>query len=79
MALLFFFGLTIYLYLPLRSMQAPPLDWGDPETLERFFDVVLRRQFPTSEGELSLAATVKHLSWYLKQLGMEMTSLMETE
>jgi len=38
-------GLLPYLYLPLASRADPPLDWGDPETLERFLDVVLRRGF----------------------------------
>ncbi|MBE9537414.1 MAG: DUF2723 domain-containing protein [Proteobacteria bacterium] len=72
MTLLFLLGMTVYIYLPLRSMQAPLIDWGDPETVERFFDVVLRRQFPASGGELSLASTFKHIGWYLKQLGREM-------
>lgn len=39
------FGLLPYVYLPLRSAQNPPLDWGNPETLESFLNVVLRRDF----------------------------------
>jgi tetratricopeptide (TPR) repeat protein len=38
-------GLLPYLYLPLRSLQDPRLDWGNPETLSAFLDVVLRRDF----------------------------------
>jgi len=38
-------GLLPYLYLPLRSRADPRLDWGDPETLDRFVGVVLRRDF----------------------------------
>lgn len=38
-------GLLPYLYLPLRSRADPRLDWGDPETVGRFLDVVLRRDF----------------------------------
>ena len=38
-------GLSTYLYLPLRSRADPALDWGDPETLDRFLQVVLRRDF----------------------------------
>ncbi len=38
-------GLVPYAYLPIRSRQDPRLDWGDPETLEAFLDVVLRRDF----------------------------------
>jgi len=29
-------GLSIYLYLPVRAMAKPPLDWGDPVTWGRF-------------------------------------------
>ena len=38
-------GLLPYLYLPIRSRMDPPLDWGNPETLGAFRDVVLRRDF----------------------------------
>ena len=38
-------GLLPYGYLPLRSRANPPLDSGDPETLARFLDVILRRDF----------------------------------
>lgn len=43
--LAFVAGLLPYLYLPLRSRRDPPLDWGDPETLDRFFAVLSRRGF----------------------------------
>lgn len=38
-------GLLPYLFLPLRSRQDPALDWGDPETFDRFLAVVGRRDF----------------------------------
>lgn len=38
-------GLLPYAYLPIRSRMNPRLDWGNPETLEGFLDVVLRRDF----------------------------------
>jgi tetratricopeptide (TPR) repeat protein len=44
-AVAFAAGLLPYVYLPLRSRADPPLDWGDPETLTRWLDVVLRRGF----------------------------------
>ncbi len=44
-ALAFAAGLLPYVYLPLRSRSDPALDWGDPETLDRFLAVVLRRGF----------------------------------
>jgi len=33
-------GLSVYLYLPLRAAADPPLNWGDPQTLERFWWMV---------------------------------------
>ena len=44
-ALSFVAGLVPYLYLPIRSRMNPRLDWGNPETLAAFRDVVLRRDF----------------------------------
>jgi tetratricopeptide (TPR) repeat protein len=38
-------GLLPYAYLPLRSRANPLLDWGNPETFDRFIGVVLRRDF----------------------------------
>ncbi len=34
--LCFFLGLSIYLFLPLRAMQHPPVNWGDPHTWSGF-------------------------------------------
>ena len=33
---LFFLGLTIYIYLPVRSSQNPIMDWGNPESWATF-------------------------------------------
>ena len=41
----FLLGLLPYAYLPIRSRMNPRLDWGNPETLGRFRDVVLRDDF----------------------------------
>jgi hypothetical protein len=38
-------GLLPYLYLPLRSAADPALDWGDPESGQALFEVVMRRDF----------------------------------
>src|SRR3989344_2060709 len=52
--LFIFVGLLPYIYLPLRASQNPILNWGDPTTLQRFLDVLLRREY----GTLSLSAGV---------------------
>jgi hypothetical protein len=41
----FLLGLSIYLYMPIRSSGNPLLDWGHPATLERFFWHVSGKQF----------------------------------
>lgn len=41
----FFLGLSVYLYLPIRSAVHPPLDWGHPATLERFLWHVSGKQY----------------------------------
>lgn len=41
----FIMGLSLYLYLPIRSSQNPLYDWGHPATLERFFWHVRGKQF----------------------------------
>jgi len=38
-------GFSIYLYLPIRSLADPVMDWGDPETLAGFFGHLLRLQY----------------------------------
>ncbi len=40
-------GVSIYLYLALRASREPPLSWGVPADLPRFFDHVRRREFGT--------------------------------
>ncbi|HXK24329.1 MAG TPA: DUF2723 domain-containing protein [Myxococcota bacterium] len=65
-------GLLPYAYLPLRSLADPPLDWGNPETLENFVDVVLRRGFwerAWIEGPADLVPIA--LDW-LRSLGREL-------
>lgn len=41
----FILGLSLYLYLPIRSSGHPILDWGHPATAERFFWHVSGKQF----------------------------------
>jgi tetratricopeptide (TPR) repeat protein len=65
-------GLLPYAYLPIRSRMDPPLDWGNPETLDAFLGVVLRRDFWNRRwiegpGDLLVIAAD-----YLKSLGTEL-------
>lgn len=38
-------GLSAFLYLPIRSLANPPMDWGNPETFDNFLAVVRQEQF----------------------------------
>ena len=41
----FLLGLSIVLYLPIRSAVDPVMDWGNPETLSATLDHLLRRDY----------------------------------
>ncbi len=43
-SLIFLLGFSVYLYLPIRSLAEPIIDWGNPETLQNFFDQVTDRR-----------------------------------
>jgi len=38
-------GLSIYLYLPIRAAENPPLNWGDPSSADRFLWTVSGGEF----------------------------------
>jgi tetratricopeptide (TPR) repeat protein len=44
-SLFFLLGFSLYLYLPLRAAQHPPVNFGDPHTGPRFWNVLTRKEF----------------------------------
>jgi tetratricopeptide (TPR) repeat protein len=66
-------GLLPYLYLPLRSRADPPLDWGNPESLDAFLGVVLRRDFWERAWIESPLDVVHVAADYLASLPAELT------
>ena len=50
-AAFFTLGLSIYIFLPVRSALDPPLDWSNPENLKNFIRVLTRADY----GTVSLA------------------------
>jgi len=65
-------GLLLYAYLPLRSTTDPLVNFGDPRTFERFFDVLTAKSFQSSIGadEIDLGANVvAALSMFEDSLG----------
>ncbi len=68
----FALGLLPYLYLPLRARMHPPLEWGRPEDLPGFLNVVLRRDFWERrwiEGPADLVPIARDYFW---SLGVEL-------
>jgi len=63
--LFLFFGITIYIYLPLRSLKNPILDWGNPENLNNFFSVIIREQFGFGNKDYNFENTKSQILYYL--------------
>ncbi|GAB4330347.1 MAG: hypothetical protein Kow0099_00880 [Candidatus Abyssubacteria bacterium] len=70
----FLLGLSLYLYLPLRSLANPPVDWGNPETLENFIWVVTAKQFaPNLMTKPNIYVIAAHIAIRAKDLLGEFT------
>ncbi|MCB4755643.1 MAG: DUF2723 domain-containing protein [Elusimicrobia bacterium] len=55
-AMVFFsLGIGIFLYLPLRSMQNPIIDWGNPESLGTLINSLTRKSYSGTLDLLSLS------------------------
>lgn len=74
LAALFFLGLSLYLYLPLRSIHNPPLDWGRPGTgFGSLINVLLRRDYGTfnlfpEDSSGNLLKVLKQQSFYFIEI-----------
>lgn len=69
----FLLGLSVYLYLPIRSAQNPFMDWGDPERVGRSLDLLLRRQFGLGSRDYSLERALLQWGHYLSLLREQFT------
>ena len=61
MIILFFVGLSIYAYLPIRAHENPIMNWGNPSTLERFIWHVSGKQYRVCMISSELQALKVHL------------------
>lgn len=65
--LCFLAGLSVWLYLPLRSALQPAMNWGAPSTWEQFWWVVTRRQYTAVEMGPGFGTTLDQ-AWHLASL-----------
>lgn len=49
-----FIGLSVHLYLPLRAMRRPLLNWGDPSNASQFLWHFLRKGYPPEPHQRTL-------------------------
>ena len=59
-------GLSLYLYLPIRSSQDPILNWGEPKTLTQFFWHISGKQYKVWFLSSSPSVLIQHLQQFLK-------------
>ncbi|GAB4432240.1 MAG: DUF2723 domain-containing protein [bacterium] len=60
-AMLFILGFSVYLYLPLRAMQSPLWNWGNPVNLELFLNSFFRHDFKPEGMERDIATFLSQL------------------
>jgi len=57
-------GFAVYLYLPIRAVQGPAINWGDPRTFARAYGHVTRRMYGGPNPE-----RLQFLPFHLLELG----------
>lgn len=74
--ILFWFGIgcLIYLILPMRAMNQPPLNWGNPVTMERFWWIVSGQLYQAGYLQLTPIEFMSRIQplvgTYLQQFGI---------
>ncbi len=49
-------GVLLYIYLPVRASRSPVMNWGNPDNLKRFIEVITRSQYGTFRLHSDLGA-----------------------
>ena len=70
MSIPFLFGLSVYLFLPIRASQHPLFNWGNPQTLEKFWWHVSGKQFRVWMFSSSDVAE-KQLNYFFNRLPID--------
>ncbi len=69
-------GLSVNLYLPLRSHQGPLLNWGNPDSFQNFVSNFLRSQYLGAETSGGPSSWILQLWLCLKASFLEFSGLM---
>jgi len=75
MLLFFLLGSSIYLYLPIRSLSDPPIDWGDPENWDNFLAHVTGKQFRFMLFNATKPMLWVHVKEYIYSFAMQFSLL----
>lgn len=64
-------GLAVYAYLPLAARDSPPVNWGDPQTLDAFLWVATARLYGGLAFGLPLAQLPARLTGFVGEAGAQ--------
>jgi len=70
-------GFSVYLMLPIRSSKTPPLNWGQPTTINKLYRTITRKDygsFKLALGETpkrNVSNSLKQLKRFIIQMGRE--------
>lgn len=59
-------GFCVYLYLPIRASQTPLLNWGNPDTLQRFYWHITGKQYSVNLVSTSAERATERLGYFFK-------------
>jgi len=63
----------VHLYLPVRSLADPPVDWGNPQSWENFWEHVLRKQYTFEDTPRTPARLAGQLLTFFRLYSREFT------
>jgi len=69
--ILFITGVSLYLYLPVRSSLDPVMDWGNPDNIQRIINHVSGKQYRVWMFSTSGEILKEHLLNYIKLLSKQ--------